>query len=357
MINIPFFSKSSGDYLGIDIGTSSIKAVEISGGKEPELKNYGKVFISDFAIKKSDNKNKQNTKGNFSYYNEEIASALNHLLEKTGITTRKAYFALPDFSSFFTSFNLPPMEEDEIDSAVQFHARQYIPLPVSEVSLDWFLDGEIEKGKEIKINLIAIPNEVVTQYQEIANICKIEIVSLEGEMIPLVRAFARDIEDVTAILDMGEQTMLLTITEKGKLKTTHSLEFSASSVIQQLASFSDVKYNEARKLLSEYGLKEKSIEKVVSVRLRAIFSEAMRAITTFERNENKTVNEIIITGGFSSIPNIAEHIQSFTKKNVSKKNCFEGVKYPEVLEKTMIDKSRSYGIALGTALGGINLNN
>jgi type IV pilus assembly protein PilM len=352
MINIPFFSKSPDEYLGIDIGTSSIKAVEISGGKEPELLNYGEVLINNFIKKTLDKKIEKSRKGRFSYSDEDIAKALNYLLENSGIKTRKAYFALPDFASFFTSFNLPPMEEDEIDSAVQFHSRQYIPLPVSEVSLDWFLDDKIEKGKEIKINLIAIPNEVVNQYQKIAEMSKVEIVSLEGEMIPIVRAFARDREDVVAILDMGEQTMLLTIAEKGILKATHSLEFSASLIVNQLASFADVKYNEAKEIIAEYGLKEKSIEKVLSIRLQAIFNEAARAINSFERNEDKKVSEIIITGGFSSIPGMSEHIKKAIKRDVSVKNCFQGIKYPEVLEKDIINISQSYSVAFGTALGG-----
>jgi type IV pilus assembly protein PilM len=353
MINIPFFSKSPDEYLGIDIGTSSIKAVEISGGKEPELLNYGEVLINNFIKKTLDKKIEKSRKGRFSYSDEDIAKALNYLLENSGIKTRKAYFALPDFASFFTSFNLPPMEEDEIDSAVQFHSRQYIPLPVSEVSLDWFLDDKIEKGKEIKINLIAIPNEVVNQYQKIAEMSKVEIVSLEGEMIPIVRAFARDREDVVAILDMGEQTMLLTIAEKGILKATHSLEFSASLIVNQLASFADVKYNEAKEIIAEYGLKEKSIEKVLSIRLQAIFNEAARAINSFERNEDKKVSEIIITGGFSSIPGMSEHIKKAIKRDVSVKNCFQGIKYPEVLEKDIINISQSYSAAFGTALGGV----
>ncbi len=353
MINIPFFSKSSDEYLGIDIGTSSIKAVEISGGKEPELINYGEVLINNFIKKTIDKKIEKEKKGSFSHDDEDIAKALNYLIENSGIKTRKAYFALPDFASFFTSFNLPPMEEEEVDSAVQFHARQYVPLPVSEVSLDWFLADKIEKGKEVKVNLVAIPNEVVNQYQKIAEMSKIEIVSLEGEMIPLVRAFARDREDVVAILDMGEQTMLLTIAEKGILKATHSLEFSASLIINQLASFADVKYNEAKKIIAEYGLKEKSIEKVLSVRLRAIFSEVARAINSFERNEDKTVSEVIITGGFSSIPGMNEHIKKMINREVSTKNCFQGVKYPEALEKDIINISQSYSVALGTALGGV----
>jgi type IV pilus assembly protein PilM len=352
MINIPFFSKSSDEYLGIDIGTSSIKAVEISGGKEPELLNYGEVLINNFIKKTLDKKIEKAKKGSFSYEDEDIAKALNYLLENSGIKTRRVYFALPDFASFFTSFNLPPMEEDEIDSAVQFHARQYIPLPVSEVSLDWFLDDKIEKGKEIKVNLIAIPNEVVNQYQKIAEMSKVEIVSLEGEMIPIVRAFARDREDVVAILDMGEQTMLLTIAEKGILKATHSLEFSASLIVNQLASFADVKYNEAKKIIAEYGLKEKSIEKVLSIRLQAIFNEVARAINSFERNEDKKVSEVIITGGFSSIPGMSGHIKKAIKREVSVKNCFQGVKYPEALEKDIINISQSYSVAFGTALGG-----
>jgi len=57
------------------------------------------------------------------------------------------------------------MSEDELPGAIEFEARRHIPIPVSEVILDYFLtEGKPgKKGDKLKVLLIAVPKEVVAQ--------------------------------------------------------------------------------------------------------------------------------------------------------------------------------------------------
>jgi len=346
MVNIPFLSKSSdGNSLGIDIGTASLKIVEISGEKEPNLENYGEIFMRDFAGEAP----VKGVKGSLAYSSEEIAEALKHLLKEAGIKTKKVYFSIPDFVSFFTSFKIPAMKEEEVKSSIEFHSRQYIPLPISEVSLDWFLEDGKE-GEERKVNLIAVPNDVIDQYREIAQLSGVEIVSLEGEMFALVRALARNNEVCTAIVDIGEQSTLLTIAEKGKLKTTHSLEVAGNMLVKQVAKAAEIEYNEARKVIMAHGVEEESIRRAAASSLSSLFSEVSRVIEVFEKEEGGNINEIIIAGGFSLLPGVLEYAEEALDKKAIRKNCFEGIKYPEILKGELERISNSHSIALGVAL-------
>ncbi len=340
-----FFSKSSSSVLGIDIGTSSIKIVEISGGSEIVLENYGEIFMRDFVGKVP----VKGTEGTFLYSTNEIADAIKHLISEADIKTKRAYFAMPDFVSFFTSFNLPPMKKEEIDSAVEFHSRQYIPLPISEVTLDWFLAGG-EEGKDMKINLVAVPNEVIEQYQEIARLAGLDIVALEGEMFGLIRAYTHSRKGVVAVADMGEQSTLLTIAENGVLKTTHSLEIAGNMLIEQVAKAGELEYNKAREVVMTHGLEEPSVKGAVSSLATSLFSEMIRVIKIFEKKEGKEVEEIIIAGGFSMLPGVVDYAKESIDKEVVTKNCFEGLKYPKELESYLKRISPSHVIALGAAL-------
>lgn len=346
MIKVPFFKNPSSGSLGIDIGTHSIKIVELSGGiNNIVLENYGEIFLRDFVEKKP----MKGTSGSFLYSSSEIAEALKHLLNEMGIKNRRAYFVLPDFVSFFTSFTLPSMKKEEIASAVEFHSRQYIPLPISEVALDWFVD-DTEEGKEIKIHLVAVPNEVIEQYQEIASIAGLDIVSLESEMFALVRAFTKDEEGLIAIADIGEQSTLLAIGERGSLKTTHSLEIAGNILIEQVAKSADIEYNEARELIMAYGIAEESIRRIVSSLTTSLFLEISRIINIFEKKENKKVKELIVAGGFSLLPGVLGYAKEQIDKKVVTKNCFDITKYPEALHEELIQISPSHVIALGAAL-------
>ncbi len=350
MINIPFFSKPvSNNSLGIDIGTSSLKVVEVSGKKEITLENYGEVFLHDFIGKAP----VKGTEGSLLYSSNEIAEGLKHLLNETGIKTRRAYFSIPDFVSFFTTFTIPPMKEEEVGSAVEFHSRQYIPLPISEVSLDWFLDEQKEGDKNIKVNLVAVPNEVIEQYREIARLSNIEIISLEGEMFALVRALVRDKEGPVAIIDIGEQSTLLAIAENGILKTTHSLEIAGNMLIKQVAKQAEIEYNDARDIVMGHGIKEETIKKSVSSLLSSLFSEISRVVDIFEKKEGKAVSEVVIAGGFSLLPGVVEAAKEGIDKKVITKSCFENVKHPDILKEHLDKISHSHSIALGVALSGI----
>jgi len=350
MINIPFFNKAAGGFLGIDIGTSSIKMVEVSGDAENTvLENYGELFLRNFIGKAP----VKGTEGNLLYSSNEIAEAINHLTNEAGIKSRKAYFSIPDFVTFFTSFELPPMKQEEISSAVEFHSRQYIPLPISEVVLDWTVEDSKEEGKGAKINLIAIPKEVIEQYQEIAHLCNMEIISLEGEMFSLVRALARDKVGVTAIADIGEQSTMLSIAENGILKTTHSLEIAGNMLVEKVAKKGGIEYNVARDMVMEHGVVEETVKKAVSSLTTSLFSEISRAVNIFEKEEGKMVEEIFIAGGFSLLPGVVDFAEETMDKSVTTKNCFEGMKYPRELKETLKDLSPSHAIATGSALSGI----
>src|SRR3989344_2666956 len=151
-------------FLGIDVGSSALRVVEIGGwGDRRTLKNYGEIRMRTMYKEpfRSFEKNALLLSTN------DIAKALRGIFEEVHITEKKAILSISDFSTFFTTFQLPPMKEDELGEAVQFEARRHVPLPLAEVILDWQL-LERTKDKHCRILLVAVPKEVVNYYEEIA---------------------------------------------------------------------------------------------------------------------------------------------------------------------------------------------
>ncbi len=130
---------------------------------------------------------------------QDIAEAINNILAKAQIVTKDAFFCIPDFSTFFSFLELPPMTQQELPSAVQFEARQHIPIPLSEVILDWSIieDGIPGKRKsKLNILLVAVPHEIINQYQAIAKLCQIRALSLEAEVFGLVRSLIKNKKNI-----------------------------------------------------------------------------------------------------------------------------------------------------------------
>ncbi len=353
MINIPFFTRSQRKYLGVDVGSSSIRVVELSGKKgNVTLENYAEMSISHLTDKMFFNERENK----LSLSSEDVAETIKSIMKEAGIRTKKAYFAIPDFVSFFTSFNLPAMKEEEIASAVQFHSRQYIPLSLSEVVLDWSIaeDKKPKKaGEDIEITLVAVPNEVIEQYQDIARRCSLDIGAMEGEVFGLSRSLAKNKPGIMAIADMGAQSTTISIIDEGILKTTHSLDIAGNMLADQVASSLRMDYNEALEYLIENGLKEESIKQSVTLLMESFFSEINRVFRSFQRERNKKIEKIMFAGGVSTLPGFADYAAGLVDVGIEEADCFNNISHPPALRDVLKEISPLYAIATGMALRGI----
>ncbi len=125
------FNFGTKKFLGIDIGTSSIRIIELAKKRNIiSLNNYAEVKSSSFVKKPF----RVFTKNSVSLSNTELGEAIKTIMSEAGIETKQANLGIPDFSSFFTSFQIPVMSREEIPQAIQYEVRPYIPLPLLEVT-------------------------------------------------------------------------------------------------------------------------------------------------------------------------------------------------------------------------------
>ena len=158
-----FISKKS--YLGVDIGTTSIKLAELKeSGDLPELINYG-ILESYGHLERLNNAIQTST---LKMADQETTELLKILLKNTGVKSIEAVASLPTFSSFITLLEMPVMSQKDTTQTMQFQTKQYIPLPLSEVTIDWLKVGERQdqKGNLVQqVLLVSVPNEQIQKYK------------------------------------------------------------------------------------------------------------------------------------------------------------------------------------------------
>src|SRR3989344_736701 len=117
-------------YLGVDIGTTSIKVVEFrKSQKGIELTNYG--FLESYGhLERLNNAIQTST---LKMMDQEIIGLLKLLIKNSGVKTVDAVASLPAFSAFTTLLEIPVMSSEDTGKAMKFQAKQYIPLPISAV--------------------------------------------------------------------------------------------------------------------------------------------------------------------------------------------------------------------------------
>jgi type IV pilus assembly protein PilM len=351
MIGNPF-KLSSKSFLGIDIGVSSIKIIELARwGGRVELKNYGHLSISSFREEPF----QKLSEDAFLLSTSQIVKVIKSILITADIKTREAVFTIPDFSTFFTSFELPPMSQEELQEAVNFEARQHIPVPTSEVVLDWFLiEGKAgKKETNLRVLLVAVPNDLIGRYQEIAKQVGVNIKYLEAEAFSLTRALSKEEKGVICVLDIGAQSTTINIIDGGALKLSHSFDISGNDFTSALIKSFNTTPEKADSLKNKYGLESLETKEVLSPLVNIIIMEIEKIFKDFYLAKGPEVKKIILSGGSAFLPGLVGYLFSYFKKEVLIANPFLNIFCPPVLEKKLEKMGPSFTIAMGAALRGI----
>lgn len=374
------FSRKARRQLGIDIGTSSIKIVELeSDGKHLNLVNYAIMDGLDFFGEMLANPNVPST---LKMSDEDIALALRQLIDSAKIKTNDAIMSIPVFSSFITVMEMPFINTKELENAVPFEARSYIPVPLSEVVLDWLIipprpqsppkspvvtpsavqpasfsvqgspppenvstdvTGVVkissQKQDKITVLLIAVPKEVVSKYQRIATAAKLNLKALESESFSLARALVGNDLAATMLIDFGARSTNITIIERGFIYLSHSADFSGKEITKAIARSLNVAPNRAEELKKTIGVTAEGIEKgvaqSVSPLVDKLVAEVSRTSDLFFKKENKKIEKIILTGGSAFLPGLKEYLSHSLGLEVVSGNPFARLKVDPVLEPVL----------------------
>jgi len=347
------FSKTS---IGVDIGTSSIKIIELEKGKNINLTNYG-VLGADYFHGRDI---RVREKGSLSIDEPKISQAINSILKEAQIKTKQAYFSIPDFASFFTSFELPQMPENEIPEAVKYEAPRRIPLPISDVVLDWQLikGGPSKDGKiPLRVLLVAVPNDVIEQYQRVAQAAGLKIQALEAEVFAVMRSLVKyqDKTGVVCLIDIGERSTTINIVSQGILKISHSFDISGEDFNRVLSEALSVDIKKAEIIKRMYGItpEHKSLQNLVKPLASAIVEKTKSIFDEIYLQDKERVGKIILSGGGAILPGFIDYFHDSLDIPMEIANPFLDINYHPTLETALKRLSPSFTIAVGMAQRGL----
>lgn len=368
--------KKSPSVIGIDIGTSSIKVVQLrKKGSQALLETYGELSLGPYAgvsVGQATNLSQ-----------EKIIEALHDLLveKEVNITTALAGIAIPYSSSLITVVEMPAVSPKELETMIPIEARKYIPVPISEVSLDWSIiprdsirpdplpedagvpqtpapaSGEkVEKKMETQdVLLVAIHNETLSRYTDIATKNALSTSFFEIEIFSSMRSVLDQTTAPVMIFDMGAATTKLFIVERGILRMSHTINRGSQNITGAIAKSFGIELDKAEVMKRQFGLTDTtvdgvSVSKIIALTLDFLFTEANRVIFTYEKKYNKNVSKIFLVGGGSSLKGLEPLAQKNFQTEALGGNPFSKVITPAFLEEVLKQSGPQFAVALGLAL-------
>ena len=342
-INIFGFGKNPKSYLGVDIGTLSIKVVELSNeNNRPKLENY--AILTNYNLVENPVQK---------VFGGEAALMLRRILKESEISAREINMSTPIFSSFLTTMELPQMSESEIASAIQFEAKKYIPVPLESVLVDWSIIKSNSEGK-ISVLLIAIPKDLVSEYTNITREADLQLINLELETMAAARALIGNDPVPAILIDMGSRDTTISVVDGGYVRISHSIETSGEDLTRSLAKSLNISWRRAEELKKEQGLKimdnNSQIGGVLKPLLDTIVSASKNIIDLYFSRTNKKPEKIVIYGCASIMPGFPEYLKNGIGLDILAGNPFSKIMYNEKLKPIIEKTGHEFTIAVGLAL-------
>jgi type IV pilus assembly protein PilM len=343
-------------FLGVDIGTTSIKVVEVGRGKQlPKVINYVLLENQSSLMRSSAVFQSSALK----LFDQEIIELLKAATARMKSKTKEAVASLPGFAAFITVLNFPEMNPSELEKAMVFQAKQYIPLPLSEVALDWLKVCEYEDENGFKYNrvlLISVPQEQIKKYQRIFSGAGLRLRALEIESLSLARSLAGNDPTPTMIVDIGSRSTAIAIIEQGQLKFATQTDFAGTSLSQAIASSLGINPLRAEELKKERGVigtgPNYELSTIMLPFLDAIINEMKRAQFNYESQPGTAakIERILLSGGGANLLGIEKYFTKQYGLPTVKAAPFSRFEYPAVLEPLVSELNPLLSVALGLAL-------
>ena len=357
--------------VGIDIGSSSIKMVQLrrEHGKAV-LETYGAISLGPYADLHAGQVARLPA--------QRLADALRDLMRESNITAKTAGVAIPFTSSLTSIIEIPPMSKDQLQRVIPLEARKYIPVPMNEITLDWFVipkdefsenldPNNGEKKKDImEVLLVAIHNDVLNTFQTVMTDINIQPQFYELEVFSAARSSLGHGVAPVMLVDIGASTTKVSIIERGIVRMSHIINQGGQEMTLSITRAMNWDFEKAERVKREQGMQvdgntsntptgsgaltPPSIRTALLSTLGRIIPDTHKVLLNYGKKYQKNVPHIIFTGGGATVKEILPYAQERLGSEVLIAHPFEKVEAPAFLLDVLKEVGPEFAVAVGVAL-------
>jgi type IV pilus assembly protein PilM len=334
------------EFFGLDIGTSSIRVVQLHGsGPTKALDRYGSMPV-DGNLAVSDSKTDQ----------QKLAQAVAQLVKQAGIATRNVAVGIPSNKVFTTVVDMEKLSPAELAKTIRYQADSFIPTPLAESKIDWALLGDSPKDPtKSEVLLSSVNNSYVEGRLDMLESVGLNVIAFEPDTFAVMRSIiAPDTAQPQLVLDIGARSTDLVIALNGAPRLTRSIPVGSEAVIRAAMAGLSVDANQATQFVYKFGMSKDKLEgRVFSAiigTVDSLIAEIEKSVKFFQsRYPTLKLERIIVTGGASTLPEFPLYIANKFGINVEIGNAWRNVSFPSSRQNELLSVSNHFAVACGLA--------
>lgn len=337
--------------VGVDIGTYAIKLLQIKKeGEQIYLDTYGELELAAYDALPP---------GSISNIGEEkMIQALKDLFLATKITAEKFVFSIPMQDCFVSSITIPRVSDKELASLLPIEARKYLPLPISEVKLNyWRVElGDKVSDKDDIVMIAAVKNSTFEQYERYAKKLGLKDYSFEIENLSQARIILQNLKEEKYMLavDIGGKISFASFIYEGNVRATNIIQkgsYDNTFQISKVLSLSIDVAEEAKRVFGYLGDDSSPhLAEVMGLASFPLFDEIKHLLLNYERKYNIIIEKVILTGGGALQKGIKDILSEFLNKEVVLLDIFSHLIMPENLRSIIDESNEKYAVSAGLAI-------
>jgi len=307
--------------VGLDIGSRSIKAAEITETKRGlALKRFGIVDIAHGAIEEGTINDA-----------ETVAESIKQLFKSYNIKESNVAVSIGGYSVIVKKISVQTMDEEKLQETIHFEAEQYIPFDISDVNLDFQILGESESNPgQMNVFLVAAKKEMVNDYINLVNLAGLNPCIVDVEAFALQNTFEANYDlqsENTALIDIGASKTSLNILKGNSSLFMRDVSLGCGQINQKIMSLIECTFEEAEQL--KYGdkpdkLTQEDLKGIVSSVVTDWCTEIRRALDFFYSTyPEDQIKRIILSGGGANIEEFRELLATEASAEVESINPFK----------------------------------
>lgn len=309
--------------LGLDIGSSSIKLVQIK-------EHRGRHTLQKFGVKELE----PEVIVDGTVMDEgRVVSAIKELLAEHHVKLKQVAISISGHAVIIKKISLPPMPDEELDGQVKLAAEQYIPFDINEVNLDFHVlppSENAEEQGEMSIVLVAAKKDKINELTELVKAAGLTPVVMDVDAFAIENMYGvtnpASQDDTTTLVNIGASVMNVNIVRGGVSLFTRDIPLGGNRYSEAVQREMGVSFEEAEQLKKSDRDDDQSLAAVMESVNAEVASEIARTIDYFKTTSSDgDITRVLLCGGGAKVKGLAQQLHDRMHVEVEIANPFSEI--------------------------------
>ena len=310
--------------LGLDIGSSQTKIIELSAGKSKKLINFGISKVLPDAIVEGEIIDR-----------EAVLDSIRTLIETKGFSTKDVVLGIAGRDVIIKRITMDRMSEADTREQIKWEAEQYVPFDTNEVTLDFDVVNPNFGENQQEVILVAAKNELINNLTSLLKDLNLTPIIIDTTAFAIQHVYQHNYEvvpdEIVCLIHIGAGMTVINVVKGGSSLSARDVYYGVNAYISKLQKEVGFNYEDAANAAKgtvPVGVSQDSIQGVFESFVSDLGTHIERSLQFLSTvTGEEKVSRMYISGGGSSIPNLLDYLKRRFGIPIERLNPFKNIIY------------------------------